>query len=371
MNGIVAKHLGKVGNMNFEHIFKNKKVFVTGHTGFKGSWLLAWLHFLGAEIKGYALAPENTFDLYNLVKGDSLCHSVIDDIRNKERVKQEILTFQPDYVFHLAAQPLVLASYNYPVYTFEINTLGTVNVLDALRFLEKSCIAVMITTDKVYHNYETGQAYKEEDRLGGYDPYSASKGAAELVIDSFKKSFFNPSKYENHKKSVSVARAGNVIGGGDWSENRIIPDIVKSLNANKVIEVRNPTAVRPWQHVLEPLSGYLTLAAKQTENPELFADVFNFGPYLTDNLTVEQIVLKAIKIWGSGTYDVNVINNFLHEAGLLQLDITKAENLLGWTPTYCAEEAIVKTIDWYRKYSSNRVEITDFTFNQIVDFIKK
>jgi len=356
--------------MNFEQTFKNKKIFVTGHTGFKGSWLLAWLHLLGAQIKGYSLAPQNSFDLYHLINGDKLCNSVISDIRNKEKVKQEILTFQPDFIFHLAAQPLVLESYNDPVYTFEVNTIGTINVLDALRFLEKSCIAVIITTDKVYHNYETGQAYNEEDRFGGYDPYSASKGAAEIAIDSIKKSFFNPIKYENHKKSISVARAGNVIGGGDWSENRIIPDIVKSLIANNVIEVRNPNAIRPWQHVLEPLSGYLTLAVKQTVDPKGFADAFNFGPHLTDNLTVEQIVKKAIKIWGSGEYDVKVINNILHEAGLLQLDITKAKNQLGWKPTYCAEQAIVKTIDWYRMYSSNKFEISDFTYNQIRDFIK-
>ncbi len=201
--------------MNLEQVFKGKKVFVTGHTGFKGSWLVAWLHLLGAEIKGYALAPENSHDLFHAINGNGLCESVIADIRDREKLKKEMLDFQPDYVFHLAAQPLVIQSYNDPVYTFEVNITGTANVLDALRFLEKPCIAVMITTDKVYHNYETGQAYKEDDRLGGYDPYSASKGAAEIVIDSYRKSFFNPLKYQEHQKSVSVARAGNVIGGGD------------------------------------------------------------------------------------------------------------------------------------------------------------
>jgi CDP-glucose 4,6-dehydratase len=356
--------------MNFEQVFKNKKIFVTGHTGFKGSWLITWLNLLGADVKGYALPPENTFDLYNIINGDSLCHSVFADIRNTEKIKKELLDFQPDYVFHLAAQPLVIASYNDPVYTFEVNTIGTANVLDALRFLEKPCISVMITTDKVYHNYETGQAYKEEDRFGGYDPYSASKGAAELVIDSFKKSFFNPKKYENHKKSISVARAGNVIGGGDWSENRIIPDIVRALVSEQVISVRNPKAIRPWQHVLEPLCGYLTLAARQTENPATFADAFNFGPHLADNLTVQQITEEAIKIWGSGTYEVPETSNTLHEAGLLQLDITKAQNLLGWKPRNSAQEAIAKTIDWYRNYSSNKIDIADFTRNQINEFTK-
>lgn len=356
--------------MNFEIIFKNKKVFVTGNTGFKGSWLISWLHLLGAEIKGFALSPENSFDLYNLINGDAICNTVIADIRNKEIVKKELLEFQPDFIFHLAAQPLVIESYSDPVYTYEVNTIGTANLLDALRFLEKKCIAVMITTDKVYHNYETGQAYKEEDRFGGYDPYSASKGAAEIVIDSFKKSYFNPAKYHIHKKSISVARAGNVIGGGDWSINRIIPDIVKALASEQIIKVRNPNAVRPWQHVLEPLSGYLTLAARQTENPTLYADAFNFGPYLTDNLTVQQIVEEAIKIWGGGLYDFPEYTNNLHEASLLQLDISKAQNLLNWKPKYNAEEAIRKTIDWYKFYSSNKFDILNFTKEQIIDFIQ-
>jgi CDP-glucose 4,6-dehydratase len=355
--------------MNLENIYKNKKVFVTGNTGFKGSWLISWLNLLGADIKGFSLLPENSYDLYNLISGDVICNTVIADIRNKEKVKDELLEFQPDFIFHLAAQPLVIESYNDPIYTFEVNTIGTANVLDALRFLEKPCIAVMITTDKVYHNYETGQAYKEEDRFGGYDPYSASKGAAEIVIDSYKKSFFNPDKYNIHKKSISVARAGNVIGGGDWSINRIIPDIVKALSTEQVIQVRNPHSIRPWQHVLEPLSGYLTLAAKQNENPILYGDAFNFGPFLTDNLTVQQIVKEAIDRWGYGSYDSPKITNNLHEASLLQLDITKAQNLLGWNPKYGAQEAIIKTIDWYKKYSSNKLEILKFTNQQILDFI--
>ena len=356
--------------MNFQKIFKNKKVFITGNTGFKGSWLISWLHLLGAEIKGFALSPENSFDLYNLIRGDNICNTIIADIRNKEKVKQELLDFQPDFVSHLAAQPLVIEPYNDPIYTYEVNIIGTANVLDALRYLEKPCIAVMITTDKVYHNYETGQAYKEDDRFGGYDPYSASKGAAEIVIDSYKKSFFNPSKYNIHKKSISVSRAGNVIGGGDWSLNRIIPDIVKALASEQVIQVRNPQAVRPWQHVLEPLCGYLTLAAKQTENPILYADAFNFGPYLTDNLTVLEIVEEAINIWGFGSYDFPNSNNNLHEACLLQLDISKAQNLLSWKPRYNAEEAINKTISWYKKYSSHQFDISNFTKQQIIDFMQ-
>lgn len=344
---------GKLGSMNFEAIFKNKKVFLTGHTGFKGSWLLTWLHILGAEIKGFALQPKNDQDLYYSIKGETLCDSIIADIRNEHEVRSAILDFRPDFIFHLAAQPLVIDSYDNPVYTHEVNILGTAHVLNALRFLDKPCIAIMITTDKVYHNYETGQAYKEDDRLGGYDPYSASKGAAEIVIDSFRKSFFNPIQYQKHYKSISVARAGNVIGGGDWSQNRIIPDIVKALTMNQPVIVRKPKSVRPWQHVLEPLSGYLTLASKQVENPIKFADAYNFGPELSDNLTVEEIVQEAIKVWGCGKYEIQAIDNGIHEAGLLQLDIQKAKSDLFWTPRYCAIQAIDKTINWYKAFNKS------------------
>jgi CDP-glucose 4,6-dehydratase len=331
------------------------KVLLTGHTGFKGSWLTAWLHLLGAEIKGYALAPENKYDLYHAINGDQLCSSVIADIRNAERIKEVVLEFEPDFIFHLAAQPLVLASYLNPVYTYEVNVTGTANVLEALRFLKKACVAVMITTDKVYHNDETGRPYKEEDRLGGYDPYSASKAAAEIVIDSYRKSFFNPAEYSDHQKSVSVARAGNVIGGGDWAKDRIIPDIVKALLAQQTIQVRNPIAVRPWQHVMEPLSGYLTLAAKQTENPVVFADAYNFGPHLADNLTVKEIVEEAINVWGTGNYELPDFKNAVHEAGLLKLDITKAKEQLNWHPKCSATLAIDKTLSWYKAFNQNKV----------------
>ncbi len=335
--------------MDFEKIYRGKKVFITGHTGFKGSWLITWLHLLGAEVKGYALAPENEFDLYNQLKADEFCHSVIADIRDAERLKKEILNFQPDIIFHLAAQPLVRLSYEIPVDTFAINALGTAHVLEALRWLDKPCAALMITTDKVYHNQERHYYYKEDDRLGGYDPYSASKAAAEIVIDSYRNSFFNPAQYAKHQKSIAAARAGNVIGGGDWAKDRIIPDIVKALSANETIQVRNPNAVRPWQHVLEPLNGYLTLTAKQLEDPVNFSDAYNFGPHPADNLTVLQIVEEAIAIWGSGTYHLPQIIDAPHEAGLLQLDISKATNKLNWAPKYSANSAIGKTIQWYKR----------------------
>ena len=336
-------------NMDLQQFYKDKRVFVTGHTGFKGSWLITWQSQLGAIVKGYALAPENDFDLYHAIKGDELCESVIADIRDKERLAKEVVSFEPDFVFHLAAQPLVRLSYELPAYTFEVNAQGTAHVLDALRMLDKPCVAVMITTDKVYENLETGHYYKETDRLGGYDPYSASKACAELVIDSYRKSFFNPASYSQHGKSVSVARAGNVIGGGDWAKDRIIPDIVRSLQANEPVLLRNPLSIRPWQHVMEPLHGYLILAAHQVKHPVKYASAYNFGPEPQDNLTVEEVTQKAVATWGSGNYKKAESDQQVHEARLLRLDISKVKTELGWKPQYNASEAIIKTINWYQR----------------------
>lgn len=336
-------------------VYKGKKVFVTGHTGFKGSWLITWLFQLGAQIKGYALAPENTNDLYNAIRGDELCASVIADIRDQKRVTEEILNFQPDFIFHLAAQPLVRLSYEKPTYTFEVNAQGTAYVLDALRLLAKPCVAVMITTDKVYENLETGHYYKETDRLGGYDPYSASKACAELIIDSYRNSFFNPDDYEQHRKSVSSARAGNVIGGGDWATDRIIPDIIRSLNEKKPIVLRNPSSVRPWQHVLEPLQGYMTLATKQLNDPKRFSTAFNFGPNPENAFPVSMLAAKALQVWGEGeVVNEEKGNSSYHEAGLLHLDINKAVAELGWTPDWDSCTTIEKTIIWYKKFLLNK-----------------
>lgn len=335
--------------------YQGKKVFITGHTGFKGSWLVQILSILGADIKGYALSPDQKINLFDEIAGGDLCESVIHDIRDKEGLTKAILDFQPDYVFHLAAQPLVRLSYEIPVDTFEVNVIGTANLLDALRFLEKKCAIVLITTDKVYHNKETEYAYKESDRLGGYDPYSSSKACCELVIDSYRNSFFNTSKWAEHGKSLAVARAGNVIGGGDWSVDRLIPDIVRALNDDQEIVIRNPNAVRPWQHVIEPLFGYLELGAKLSEKPIEYSQAYNFGPNVADSLTVEDMVQKSIGIWGKGHYksEVNSINP--HEAGLLKLDIGKVLNELTWRPLFNAELAIQRTINWYKKYDDGAV----------------
>ncbi len=354
--------------LEIKEYFNNKRIFITGHTGFKGSWMLIWLKHLGAKVKGYALAPDGERNMYTSIQGDQLCQSIIADIRDKEKVKEEILNFEPDFIFHLAAQPLVRLSYDIPVETYETNVIGTTHILDALRFLKKPCVAIIITTDKVYANNETNYFYSEEDRLGGYDPYSASKAAAEIVIDSYRKSYFNTDSYDKHKKSVSVARAGNVIGGGDWAKDRIIPDIIRAFEKNEPVIIRNPEAVRPWQHVLEPLFGYIKLAIKQVQHPQKYSDAFNFGPEPSDNLTVMQVVNVAIQSWGKGNYELLSENNAKHEAGLLQLSIKKAKEKLNWFPIWKSNMAIEKTIDWYKFNVTNPHDLLNFSVQQLKQF---
>ncbi len=341
-----------------KHTYSGKRVFVTGHTGFKGSWLINILNNLGAIVKGYSLEPENGINLYNEINGNALCESIIADLRDREKLKKEVLNFQPDYVFHLAAQPLVRLSYEIPSETFEVNTIGTANLLDSIRLLEKKCNIILITTDKVYHNNEWEYPYRENDRLGGYDPYSASKACCELVIDSYKNSFFNLSKYEQHQKAIAIARAGNVIGGGDWSKDRLIPDIAKFLSKKEQVVIRNPNSVRPWQHVIEPLFGYLELGIKLNGDPIKFGNAYNFGPNTADAISVEEMVVKAIKCWGVGSYKAVADSINPHEAGLLKLDISKALGHLNWKPLFNAQTAIERTISWYKNYY-NGVEATE------------
>jgi len=336
-----------------EKAYQNKKVLLTGHTGFKGTWMLCWLQQLGAIVKGYALTPENTNDLYNLVKGDELCDSEISDIRDKEKLSKTVTDFQPDFIFHLAAQPLVRRSYEMPLYTFEVNVSGTAHLLESLRELKKPCSAVIVTTDKVYENREADYAYKESDKLGGYDPYSASKAAAEIVVSSYRDSFFNPADFNQHRKAIATARAGNVIGGGDWATDRIVPDIIRSLQKGEPVIVRNPGAIRPWQHVLEPLSGYLLLGARLVDDPVKYAGAWNFGPAPDDVLTVKELVDQAIYCFGKGRYTTALIPGQKHEAQRLQLDITKAKNEMGWVPGMNAHAAIQLTVDWYKEAAPN------------------
>jgi CDP-glucose 4,6-dehydratase len=351
-----------------EQTYQCKKVFLTGHTGFKGSWMLQWLHLLGATVKGYSLAPENNEDLYHHIYGDSLCDSVIADLCQKDTLEKSILDFRPDFVFHLAAQPLVRQSYEMPVKTIEVNVLGTAHVLDAVRKLENSCTVVLITTDKVYENKEWVFPYRENDRLGGHDPYSASKACAEIIINSYLKSFFHIKDFSQHNKAVASARAGNVIGGGDWAKDRIIPDIIRALLNEEPVKVRNPYSVRPWQHVLESIGGYLLLGAKLKAEPLLFQGAWNFGPYAEDNKVVEELVVEALKIWGEGSYEKTMLISQPHEAELLKLDISKATSLLKWKPVYNSSQAINKTVEWYKIYHKDRSNIKSFTIDQIIDY---
>ena len=353
-----------------ESTYKGKKVFLTGHTGFKGSWLLKTLSILGAEVKGYALAPQTADDLYHLIDGDHLCQSVIADLRDREELTSAVTAFNPDFVFHLAAQPLVRLSYAIPSETFEVNAIGTANLLDAVRQLDHPCSVVLITTDKVYHNNEWDYPYREVDRLGGYDPYSASKACAELVIDSYRNSFFNINKITTHQKGIAVGRAGNVIGGGDWSKDRLIPDIAKALGANNEITIRNPNSVRPWQHVLEPVVAYLILGMNLAADPVKYGQAYNFGPHGSDALPVSEMLNLAIDCWGAGSFKIEQDPDQPHEAGLLKLDISKAINELKWKPKMDAAAAVTKTMGWYKSFYEDAEHIADYTSTQILDFIK-
>lgn len=338
--------------------FEGKRVFLTGHTGFKGAWLLQILHSLGADVKGYSLAPENSNDLYNEINGDELCYSsVVADIRDLSTLQGELVRFEPDFVFHLAAQALVRPSYEFPVDTFAVNAMGTAHVLEAIKTLPKACVGVMITTDKVYENPERGQAFHEEDKLGGYDPYSASKAAAEIIISSYRQSFFNPNQYTQHQKVIASVRAGNVIGGGDRSLDRIVPDIVRALEFGDSVQLRNPSSVRPWQHVLEPLGAYLLLAAKMTEEPRALSTAFNFGPEISDEKTVEELTQIFLSVFNKpDAYQKAEIQNAVHEAKLLMLDSNKAKQLLAWQPRLNAETAIRWTAEWYANKEQKAAE---------------
>ncbi|MFA6617715.1 MAG: CDP-glucose 4,6-dehydratase [Candidatus Neomarinimicrobiota bacterium] len=330
--------------------YKGKKVYLTGHTGFKGSWMLVVLDYLGANVKGYALKAPRRNDLFYAIDGEVLCDSQIDDIRDRKTLSDSIKDFQPDIIFHFAAQALVRESYSIPVETFDINVMGSVHVLDAMLQLEKPCSAVMITTDKVYENMEWDFHYKENDRLGGFDPYSSSKAGCEIAISSYQKAFFNLENYSEHQKALSSARGGNVIGGGDWSDDRIIPDLVRALSSDKPLDVRNPKSIRPWQHVLELLYGYLLLAMRLQQDAKKYQGAYNFGPEKGDEMTVEELVRTAIKVWGSGHFDHKPDLSNLHEAGILRLDIDKAKSLLKWIPKWTSAETVEKTMSWYKDF---------------------
>lgn len=350
-------------------IYKGKRIFLTGHTGFKGSWLNLWLKSLGAEVYGYALAPNTNPSHFELLGGNKEFRGVFADIRDRKNLKQSLRSFNPDIIFHLAAQPLVRESYKNPVATFESNVIGTLNILDCARELESLKAIVVITTDKVYENKEWIWGYRENDALGGYDPYSASKACAEIVTDSMRNSFFNINEFgKSHQVLIATARAGNVIGGGDWSEDRLIPDIIKAVCANKSVKIRNPKSTRPWQHVLEPLRGYLMLGEKLLEGKKEFATAFNFGPNLQDNLRVEEILKITKNLWDKVDYVLECDSNAPHEAGLLMLDVAKAQKLLNWEPVMNSLESIKYTISWYREFYENRQIVSQ---EQLGNYIKE
>ncbi|MDO9373182.1 MAG: CDP-glucose 4,6-dehydratase [Ferruginibacter sp.] len=346
--------------------FKGRKVFITGHTGFKGAWLSYILSGAGAFLKGYALRPGTKPSLFEEIEASLEIDSVFADINDYQHLEDALLSFQPDIVFHLAAQSLVRRSYQQPINTFETNIMGTANLLQALTKLQKKCVSVLITTDKVYENKEWLYPYRETDRLGGSDPYSASKACAELVINSYRQSFFHPSKQDVHNKSIVSVRAGNVIGGGDWSEDRLIPDIVRSLVEQKDIAIRNPGAIRPWQHVLEPIEGYLELATAAHQHPTQFDGAWNFGPATEDHLAVLSVAEMAVKVWGSGTLDIQENPAAVHEAGLLKLDISKARNNLNWKPRMNTAKAVDRTINWYKSFNNRTASAASLMESDIV-----
>jgi len=351
----------------FNNIYKGKRVLITGHTGFKGSWLSLWLKQLDAEVIGYSLDPPsapNNFQVCGLEQ--NLVHNH-GDVRDYEQVLSVFKKYKPEFVFHLAAQPLVRFSYENPRLTYETNVMGTANILDAVRETESVRAVVNVTSDKCYENKEWVWGYRENDPMGGHDPYSSSKGCAELVASAYLSSFFPPETYGNkHRVALGTVRAGNVIGGGDWGEDRLIPDCIRALSEGKEIVIRSPNAVRPWQHVLEPLSGYLLLGAKLWEEGPKYSGAWNFGPRDDEAWTVEDVVKETIHYWGEGSYRVESHGN-PHEAHWLKLDCSKARIDLKWEPRYPVKQALEKIIEWYRMFyqTNGTINMKEFTEKQI------
>ena len=348
-----------------QQFWSEKKVFVTGHTGFKGGWLTVWLSSMGAKVTGFSLAPNTNPSFFEVAGVSSLCRkSYLGDIRNLEDLRNAMQLASPDIVIHMAAQPLVRYSYSNPVETYATNVMGTVHVLESIRAIESVKSTVVVTTDKCYENKEWVWGYRENDPMGGYDPYSNSKGCAELVTSAYRQSYFSSSKSVN---SLASVRAGNVIGGGDWSKDRLIPDAIKAFEANVPLMIRNPLATRPWQHVLEPLSGYLILAQALYERGSAFASGWNFGPRDEDNRAVQEVVELLITRWGEACWQKEGIEQPL-EADLLKLDCSKAHSLLGWTPKWDLETAIQKIVQWEKAYQTKE-NMRAFSLAQINNYI--
>jgi len=353
-------------NVLFWH---GKQVFLTGHTGFKGSWLTLWLQALGARVTGYALAPETTPNLFSLAQVGDGIESTIGDIRDRDKLLNVIHAASPDIVIHMAAQPLVRESYIHPVETYETNVLGTVYLLDAIRHVPGVRAVVVVTTDKCYENREWEWGYRENEAMGGYDPYSNSKGCTELVTSAYRNAFFNPSTYTIHGVGVASARAGNVIGGGDWATDRLVPDIIRAIAHGKTISIRNPHAIRPWQHVLEPLSGYLVLAEKLHNEGARYAEAWNFGPSDTDTQPVQAIVERLASQWGNNVRWTHDGGDHPHEAACLRLDCSKARAHLGWRPRWDLGHALDCIVAWY-KAAVRQEDMKAVTLAQIDEYMQ-
>ena len=356
--------------MGINQVFwKNKKVLITGHTGFKGAWLSLWLQNLGAEVIGISLDSPTTPSLYeqaNVAKG---MISLRQDIRDGEAIKKLFQQHKPEIVFHLAAQPLVRYSYREPVETYETNVMGTLHILEGIRSIDSVRSAVMITTDKCYQNKEWVWGYRETDALGGHDPYSSSKGAAELLISSYRDSYFSQDKYSKHKTAIASVRAGNVIGGGDWADDRLIPDIIRAFENNEKVVIRNPKSTRPWQHVLEPLSGYLKLAEQLEKNGSKYAQAWNFGPIEEDARSVQWIVEKMTKLWGDNADWIDDESGHLpHEANYLKLDCSKAHMKLNWYPKWDLCQTLSKIVEWHKLDCSGN-KCRDLCLEQINEYM--
>lgn len=352
----------------FNNVFENKVVFLTGHTGFQGSWMVVWLELLGAKVIGFSQPPPTKPSMFKILNLEKRINHHIGDIRNQKSLEKLIQKSNPDFIIHFAAQALVRNSYENPIDTLETNIMGTANVLESLRNLDNTKSCIIMTSDKSYENTINTKAHKETDAMGGFDPYSSSKGASELIVSSYRNSFFNQ---KIPLQKISTIRAGNVLGGGDWAKDRIIPDSIFALNTKKKILVRNQKSIRPWQFVLEPLSGILWLIVKMNSSTKKFNESWNFGPDKKNHVTVKEIVQKVIKNWGSGTWSApNSKLNQPHESKYLKLDTTKAKMNLKWKSVYNIDETINETISWYKSYYEKSSLMYDLTVDQIMNYVE-
>ena len=363
----MGERKGALENMVNSEFWQGKKVLLSGHTGFKGSWLSLWLQSMGAQVIGYALNPPTNpslFDVADVAKGMT---SIIGDIRDLEKLQGVLAEHQPEIVIHMAAQPLVRSSYVNPVETYSTNIMGTVNMLEAVRHCSSVKAVINITTDKCYENREWVWGYRENEPMGGYDPYSSSKGCAELVSAAYRSSFFNSDTYHDHGVALATVRAGNVIGGGDWAEDRLIPDILAAFEKNKLVDIRNPHAIRPWQHVLEPLRGYLMLAEHLYLQGSSYAEGWNFGPNDEDAKPVGWIVEQMASLWGNQSHWQIDSSDHPHEANYLKLDISKARSRLDWHPALRLNDALQLIIDWSKQRQAG-VNVRELTLSQIKNY---